>query len=479
MNHDALLAASRSHPAWRLLRAEHAPFAIAFLSHAFLATNVRSIAQSTLIGRLDDYLLRLREESPELKFPRSASQYLDEWAADDHGWLRKYFPPDSDEPHFDLTPATEKAIAWVASLLEEKRFVATESRLVMLFDLLKQLIEGTETNPDVRVAELEKRRARIDQEIMATREGRAPLMDATQVRDRFLNISSIARSLLSDFREVEQNFRDLDRGVRERVAGWTGRKGELLEEILGRHDSIGESDQGRSFRAFWDFLMSPTRQAELSTMLKTVLSLEPVREMEPDPRLVRVHYDWLDAGESAQRTIAQLSQQLRRFLDDQSRLESRRIAEIIRSIEQHALAIRERAPAGPFLDIDDFAPDFALAMDRKLFAPPFTPTIRQDAVEEGDQRISVDALLDQRFIDRTRLLANIRMALQERDQVSLTEIVGRHPLAEGLAELVAYLAIASESSNTLIQDERRESVRWTDKEGETRVAFLPLVIFTR
>ena len=32
-------------------------------------------------------------------------------AANDKAWLRKFYPPGSDEPHFDLTPATEKP--WV------------------------------------------------------------------------------------------------------------------------------------------------------------------------------------------------------------------------------------------------------------------------------------------------------------------------------------------------------------------------------
>ena len=31
-------------------------------------------------------------------FPRAALEYLDDWAADDKGFLRKYYPPDSDEP---------------------------------------------------------------------------------------------------------------------------------------------------------------------------------------------------------------------------------------------------------------------------------------------------------------------------------------------------------------------------------------------
>jgi hypothetical protein len=42
------------------------------------------------------------------------------------GWLRKYYPDGIDEPHFDATPAVEKALAWVRSL-GEREFVGTES----------------------------------------------------------------------------------------------------------------------------------------------------------------------------------------------------------------------------------------------------------------------------------------------------------------------------------------------------------------
>lgn len=73
------------------------------------------------------------------------------------------------------------------------------------------------------------------------------------MKDRFQQFTQLARELLSDFREVEHNFRGLDRRVRERIALWQGSKGTLLEEIMGERDAISDSDQGRSFRAFWDF----------------------------------------------------------------------------------------------------------------------------------------------------------------------------------------------------------------------------------
>ena len=92
--------------------------------------------------------------------------------------------------------------------------------------------------------------------------------------------------------------------------------------------------------------MSSSRQEELSALLERVLALPPVAELKPTPAPVAVHYDWLEAGEHTQRTVAQLSQQLRRFLDDQAWLENRRIMDILHGIEAKALALRESPPPG-------------------------------------------------------------------------------------------------------------------------------------
>ena len=196
--------------------------------------------------------LRCASTLGEDAFPKAALDYLNDWAAPDKGWLRKFYRTGTDEPQFDLTPATEKAIAWLAHL-SERQFVGTESRLLTLFELLKQMSEGSEADPAKRIAELHKRRDDIDAEIARVRAGDVPLLDDTALKDRFQQFMQGARELLTDFREVEHNFRQLDRRVRERIALWEGSKGALLEEIMGERDAIADSDQGRSFRAFWDF----------------------------------------------------------------------------------------------------------------------------------------------------------------------------------------------------------------------------------
>jgi flagellar motility protein MotE (MotC chaperone) len=149
----------------------------------------------------------------------------------------------------------EKALAWVRTL-GEREFVGTESRLNTIFELLRQIVHGTEADPAARIEELTRRRQEIDDEIERVLAGEIPLLDRSAVRDRYQQLTATAWELLSDFRQVEENFRRLDRQLREKIAGWQGSKGALLDDVLGSRESIAGSDQGRSFQAFYDFLLS-------------------------------------------------------------------------------------------------------------------------------------------------------------------------------------------------------------------------------
>jgi flagellar motility protein MotE (MotC chaperone) len=468
----------RQHPAWRLLLAEHAALIASFLHKAFVLPNVRMKSAADLAEALEDELFGLREQSGNETFPRSAMEYLNEWTANEKGWLRKHYPPGSDEAHFELTPATERTIAWLASLAK-RPFVGTESRLLTLFDLLRQMSEGSEADPQARIRELIKRRADIDGEIARIQQGDVPLLDSTALKERFIQFAGIARELLADFREVEQNFRALDRSVRERIAQWEGAKGSLLREIMGERDLIAESDQGRSFRAFWDFLMSQARQEELTHLLDRVLELPSIAELSPDIRMRRVHYDWLDAGNHTQRTVALLSQQLRRFLDDQAYLESRRIMEILRNIEIHAVAVRENAPTGVFMWIADTAADLDLPMERPLHAPPLKPLIADVRLETGDEAMDAAVLFAQFVVDKEALAAHIRRALQDRTQVTLRELLDLHPMQQGLAELVAYLQLAVENTKAMVDEAASDTVTWQTPDGFRKQARLNRVVFLR
>ena len=202
--------------------------------------------EADLVQALEDDLFALREQLGEAAYPKRAQDYLNDWAART-GLLRKFYKPGTDEAQFDLTPATEKAI--MAGHLTERPFVGTESRLLTLFALLEQISAGTEPDPARRLRN--SKRAQLDADI-AREAGEVPLLDDTSIRSVFS--SSNWRELLADFREVEHSFRQLDRSVRGRsrcrtAAGvncWTASWASAIPSPIRI---------GRSFRAFWDFLM--------------------------------------------------------------------------------------------------------------------------------------------------------------------------------------------------------------------------------
>ena len=460
---DTLLQLRRNHPAWRLLRADNAPLIVSFLERVFVVPNVRVIAQGELIEALEDELFARRQTAGESVFPKPAQEYLNNWAAPEQGWIRRFYANDSDEPSYDLTPATEKTISWLQSLIG-RQFVATESRLLTLFELLKQISEGTDDDPQSRRSELLRRRADIDAQIARIDEGHLPMLDDTSIRDRFQQFTSLARELLSDFREVEENFRQLDRESRERIARWEGSKGELLAEILEERDMITGTDQGRSFQAFFDFLMSPQRQEELGELLNRVLALEALEPLSSDARLRKVHHDWHMAAEHAQGTVRGLSRQLRQFLDDQAWLENRRIMDVIRQLENHALDIRSSPPTGEFAAMEGMAPRIDLPMERPLHQP--TAKTRVDSgLSTGHSDEDAMALFNQIFIDREALIRHAHSQLQQHEQISVAELIDRKPLTDGLAELVAWLQLAD---SVFIKCDQRCNHRYDSLAGKAR-----------
>jgi uncharacterized protein DUF3375 len=466
-------------PAWRLLRADNAPLVLSFLEQVFVAGNAAPISAAELSSRLDDELYALNQRDGEhggRKFPRPAKAYLDDWAAPEAGWLRKYYPDGSDEPHYDATPAVEKALQWIQSL-REREFVGTESRLKVIFELLRQIVFGTQTDPGQRLAELRRQRQEIDEQIARVQAGDMPVLDAASVRDRYQQFASTARELLADFREVQENFRKLDRQLREKIAGWQGGKGELLDDVLGSRESIAGSDQGRSFQAFYGFLLSQARQEELSTMLEQVHSLDGIAER--DPRLRQIHYDWLDAAERTQATVRQLSEQLRRFLDDQVWFENRRVIDILRGVEARALALREIRNVPVTMGLEAPSPAIRLPLERPLYAPVKKAGIDSGDVRDADQATDPAVLFEQFHVDPVPLAAGVREALRGQPTVGLKELLARRPIQQGLAELVTYLSLADETFRIVYDQERREQIGWAGQEGNRRVVTLPRVSYVR
>ncbi|PAY22177.1 hypothetical protein CEY15_15030 [Dietzia natronolimnaea] len=476
MDYAAIDALRERHPAWRMLRATHAPLLLSFLGRFFVEEGHGASPEGEIIDALDDELYLRNGEDPENpRFKRDAADYLAEWASTDSGFLRRFYPLGTDEIHYDATPALEKAYSWVQSL-HARPFVGTESRLQTAIELLRQIAQGTEVDPEIRLAELQRRKQEIEREIeQIEADPEAGLLDITAVRDRYQQFSSTARELLADFREVEENFRALDRSARERIATWEGSKGDLLEELVSGRSRIDSSDQGRSFQAFYDMLLSSSGQEELSALLERLTTID---ELKADRSIRTVHHGWAEAAERTQLTVRQISEQLRRFTDDQIWLENRRVLDLVREIEGTALALRTGAPPEFGLELEQAGVDVSLPTERPLHS--VRPASEVDSLLPPAEQEDVDTsvLADQVIVDPARLAARLRNLVPERGTALLEDVVTMYPVEHGAAELVGYLALDTDDIE-VTTDEQEETVIEYDEAGRSMRARMPRVVVRR
>lgn len=478
MDFYAINALRENHAGWSLLRAQNAPLAVSFFMKAFTGPNQRDIGRQELIDHLDDLLFSLREVYGEDKFPRPAGEYLDEWAAPERAWLRKYYVTGQDEPRYDLTAAAEDVVRWVESL-SGRDFVATQSRLTSIFAVLKALVQQSETDPEVRLAELQRQRDGIDAEMQRIRDGNIRVMTAPEALDHFQQLTTLAKDLLSDFREVEQNFRKLDRQVREQIATWDGTQGELLASIFANQQDISGSLQGRTFQGFWDYLMSPQLRTELRDLLQRATQIDALAKLDNLQAVTNLHQDWLPAVEQTQATVRQLSQQMRRLLDDKVFLENKRIMQLVRSIESGALGTREVPPSGVFMEVAAQSVDVALPFERPLYEPSRRIMVDDVVVAADDADVDAGALFSQFHVDTERLKSNIDDVLAGTEQATLGDIANAHPLSQGLAEIVAYYQLATESDWASINPDESQQLSWQLPDGSIREATVEQIIFVR
>jgi len=479
MEYAAIDALRERHPAWRLLRAGNSALILSFLGEFFVEGNRGACPASEVAAELDDHLRALNAEisteNGEERFPKDARSYLEDWAATDTAYLRRFYPPGDDEVHYEVTPAFEKAYAWVMTL-KGRSFVGTESRLHTVVELLRQIVHGTEVEPDVRLAELRRRRDELDAEIAAVEAGVVTVLDATGVRDRYQQLSATARELLADFREVEENFRLLDRAAREKIAAWDGSKGELLAELVGSRSEIAGSDQGRSFQSFYDFLLSESRQTELAELLAKVSALDTI---EADHRIRGIHHDWSEAADRAQRTVRQISEQLRRFLDDQIWLENRRVLDLVRSVEGVALELRDNPPIFG-LDVDQPGIEMALPFERPLYQLPAAVAV-ESQIAVATEEVDAELLFNQTFVDQARLVEIVRSVMPESSMALLSDVIAMHPIEQGAAEIVGYLALNDEDVTVYMDDTDETLLEYSDPADPeiTKRARLPKVTVRR
>ncbi len=159
------------------------------------------------------------------------------------------------------------------------------------------------------------------------------------------------------------------------------------------------------------------------------------------------------------------------------------VAEIKQAAAQLATAAADdhHAPLpNPFTTITG-SPQIDMPLERPLWSPRTHirfDSITIDAAVAHIQPEQLETLYSQFFIDEGQIHEQIEALLEEQPQVTLVDVIQRYPLRKGLAELLAYYAIATRTQPTAIQHSQAVMILLESKQHR-RTIRVPQIIFSK
>ena len=475
-------------PSVQIIRMRNADWVIPFLFKAFKQENTLSLSEPVLIGLLAEQLRHHSEDIEDLEEARiefgedeesRARKYLFSWV---QKRLLQDFPDQDAVTHYQLSAHSEKLFQWLQSL-EKRQFVGTESRFRFLFQTLRDMVEYTEDDTSRRLEELKNRKAEIDKEIKRLEMGFKPeIYTNAQLRERLDWFTRLSHELLSDFREVEDNFKYIHRQIVEQHTRAEVSKGSIVGYAFEAYDSLRKSDQGKSFYAFWDFLVSREGQEEWRQMTDQLLQLLQDRDIASDGEFVQtIKSLLLQQGRNVYEANDRMAEKLSRIITEKEIARHRRLRRQIGQIKELALRFMD-AEAPPCGIVLNEAQPIRMAMERRLnlVERHASPSVKQpaNAREKIEDMERFGRLLGTTHIDRKQLWQKVETVLRQKTTATLAEIIEATGLDHGVAEVVSYFGFLREkSSNVQAMREITELIPLDDE--KTKFIEVPYLLFSK
>jgi hypothetical protein len=465
----------------RLLCAKNARLVLGFLHAAFKEGNRHTIEEEDLEFLLDKHLVEHTVEQQEAVAPASldfigdtaggdtdnrARNYLKIWCGNDCRYLRRAFDEKRKCYTYQLTRHSEKALQWLGELSTNASLGHTtaESRFSRIFDELQNLARQTNEDPRAREKELLAQRDQLDEEIKKIRAtGRVATLDDIQVKDRLIDLNKMIEDFVSDFRAIEDGFKEQSAEIQAIHLEKHRSKGDIVAHVLDADERLRNSEQGRSYFGFREIFRSVEGRERFSSVLKTATALAAKAGL--DDRVYSSLVERLTAQTAiVHHSFGKIAAQLRRIVEESSAQNTRQLLEWIAEIKQRARALRETSSQFDAAD-DAFVHITENIAWSNLMEMGFyerkTP-VSFAAISGNDDADAEDVRAALRKIGKPLDLASYRERiaglLGRHAQISLKQVVSLHPLQDGAVDLVAYLCIAAENDSNLIDENETEDI---------------------
>lgn len=472
-------------PSIGLLRLRNREVIIEFLARTFI-NKQSSISSENIHPQLADFLEGNRFESDEESeinsfdtYEEKAKKYIQNWT--NKGFLTNY-PDVQGEVFYELSSHSSKTIDWLASLKKEE-FVGTESKFNNILNQLKELVENTNEDSEKRIQLLEEKKLEIEQQIQRIKTGEdVKVFEEFEIVPRFNQINQSAKELLSDFKEVEDNFKEITKGIYQKHADGSLSKSDILEFTFDALDALKESQQGKSFYAFWSFILNPDLQNKWDNLTKELyMTLEEKSIPVSDKFLKGMKKHLHGAGQKVYKANDKMAEKLSRIIRENESSKSEATKTIIQEIKKQLVEISKikKKPEISFELETEIV--INITFERKLTTEQSEDIIYKDKPKIANEDITSSdhlvKLFSQSNIDKELLRKRIKDILKEKSQATLLDVVDYYGgLDKGLPELFGYIGIVKEFKHIISPDKTQCIV--FDSENKKQIK-IPEIILTK
>ena len=482
-NIPQLLQTLQKSPSVKLLALKNKETILEFLASTF-SDEQTTISSENIHIQLADFLEFKQEDSEQENetekadtYEDRAKNYITRWT--NNGFLTNY-SDEQGEAFYELSAHTSKTIDWLSSLKKDE-FVGTESKFNNLLHQLKELVEFTNEDAEKRIELLEARKKEIEQQIQQLKVGEeVKVFEEFEIIPRFNQLNQSAKELLSDFKEVEGNFEDITKGIYQKHADGNLSKGDILGFTFDALESLKDSPQGKSFYAFWSFILNPALQENWENLTHELYETLAERDIDiKDSFLKGMKKHLHRSGQKVYKANDRMAKRLTRIIRESENSKTEATLSLIQEIKNQLVELSKQ----------DQKPKFAFDLEGGVALHlPFERQLTFERKEEVNYtqkptQASADLtsskhlhkLFSQTTIDKPLLRKRIRTLLQEKKQTTLLEVVEHHGgIEKGLPELFAYIAVAKEFKHS-IHTEKTQHVIF-DAENKKRIKIPEIII---
>ena len=356
----------------QIIRLKNSHWVLPFLYAVFKDDNRFLISESLLIQLLTDTLSEQENNVEDLD--EAQIQFGEDEISRSRkhiqNWVQKRILQDIPDPEgntqYQLSSYTEKVFQWLQSL-QVRKHVGTESRFRLLVNSLREIVENTEDDKVKRLQILKDRRAELDKEIKSIELGTRPEhYTNAQVQERLELFTRLCYELIGDFREVEDNFKQIHRSIVEQHTRAEQNKGAIIGFAFEAYDALRKSNQGKSFYAFWDFLISRTGQEEWLENTDQLVRMIQERSIDADVDFIQNMKSVLfRQGRAVYEANDRMAEKLSRIITEKEISRHRRLRNQIASIKEMVLNLQEEDNVQAGLEIETGL-DIRIPIDKGL-----------------------------------------------------------------------------------------------------------------